>query len=254
MKILAITQARIGSSRLPEKILMTIEGITLLEIHLKRILGSKKISALKVATTIESEAGKIIEICNKTGVSFYQGSVNNVLERFYYAAESEAPDWVVRLTSDCPLIDSELIDKVIQFTIDNDLDYGSNTLLPTYPDGQDVEVFKYTALIKAHKESELKSDIEHVTPYIWRNSSFMNGNLFRSDCFKNKDDLSALRMTVDTMEDYLLIKKLVGLYGFQKNWEVYADALLKNPELSGMNSQYKRNEGYEKSLNNDKKS
>jgi spore coat polysaccharide biosynthesis protein SpsF len=128
LKILAITQARIGSTRLPEKILKTIKDESLLEIHLKRILQAKLITKLKVATTIEPDAEKIIAVADKLGVEVYKGSINNVLDRFYHTALSEKPDWVVRLTSDCPLIDPIVIDKVIQYAISNDLDYVSNTL------------------------------------------------------------------------------------------------------------------------------
>ena len=164
MKIIAITQARIGSTRLPEKILKTINGESLLEIHLKRILQSKLITGLKIATTTEPDSDKIVAIANKLGLSVYKGSINNILARFYQTALSEPPDWVVRLTSDCPFIDPVEIDHVIQLAIDADLDHVSNTLQPTYPDGIDTEVFKFSALERAVKEARLTSELEHVTP------------------------------------------------------------------------------------------
>ena len=119
MKILAITQARIGSTRLPEKILKTINGESILEIHIKRILKSKRITKLKIATTTEPGSEKIVSIANRLGIEVFKGSVNNVLERFYFTAQSENPDWIVRLTSDCPLIDPEVIDNVISFALSN---------------------------------------------------------------------------------------------------------------------------------------
>lgn len=251
MHILAITQARIGSTRLPEKILKTIKGETLLEIHLKRILQSRLISKLKVATTIEPDVEKIVAVAKKLGVEVHKGSVNNVLDRFYQTALPENPDWVVRLTSDCPLIDPVEIDKVIQHAIDNDLDYVSNGLEPTYPDGMDTEVFKFSALEKAFKEAKMTSELEHVTPYIWKNSSFKGGTLFRSDCVMNEKDFSGIRLTVDTLEDFLVIEKLVELLGTEKPWLDYVRALEQHPEIQKLNTQFKRNEGYEKSLKKD---
>jgi spore coat polysaccharide biosynthesis protein SpsF len=251
MKILAITQARIGSTRLPEKILKTIKGESLLEIHLQRILHSKLINKLKVATTIEPEAEKIVAVCNNLGIEVYKGSINNVLERFYETALPEKPDWVVRLTSDCPLIDPIEIDKVIQFAILNDLDYASNTLDPTFPDGIDCEVFKFTALVRAMKEATLTSELEHVTPYIWKNSSYKGGTIFKSDCVKNEIDYSSIRITVDTLEDFKVIEKLVELHGTDKPWMDYVTTMESHPEITKINGQYTRNEGYEKSLNKD---
>ncbi len=252
MKILAITQARIGSTRFPEKILKTINGESLLEIHLKRAKQSKLISKLKVATTTEQDADKIVNVANLLGVDVYKGSVDNVLERFYQAAIPEAPDWIVRLTSDCPLIDAQLIDKVIEHALNNNLDYVSNTLKPTYPDGFDVEVFRFEALKRAMSEHTLKSESEHVTPYIWKNSTYMGGNKFKSDCLLNDTDYSELRITVDTKEDYEMIKKLIELFGSEKTWFDYTKSLIENPEIRKINQQYSRNEGYEKSVNNDK--
>src|ERR1019366_2808912 len=183
MKIIAITQARTGSTRCPGKILKKINDNTLLEIHLKRILQSKEINQLIVATTINKEDSGIVTISRDLGLSFYQGSVEDVLDRFYQSLQGQKADYIVRLTSDCPLVDPELIDQIIRYTLDNNLDYCSNTLDPKYPDGQDVEVFKFAALEKAWKEATLPSEREHVTPYIWKNSTFKGGKLFKSDNF-----------------------------------------------------------------------
>lgn len=251
MKILAITQARIGSTRLSEKILKTVKGVSLLEIHLKRVLQSKLISKLKVATTLEPDADKIVAVANRFDIEVFKGSVNNVLERFYQTAKPENPDWVVRLTSDCPLIDPVEIDKVIQHALDNDLDYVSNALEPTYPDGMDTEVFKFAALEKAYKEAKATSELEHVTPYIWKNSTFKGGNLFTSDCVMNEKDYSGLRLTVDTLEDFLVIEKLIHILGTNQPWMDYVKALEQHPEIQELNKQFKRNEGYEKSLQQD---
>ncbi len=173
------------------------------------------------------------------------------MERFYFAAKVEQPDYVVRLTSDCPLIDAEVIDKVISSCLESGSDYASNTLLPTYPDGVDVEVFKFSALENAYNNAELKSDREHVTPYIWRNSTFKGQILFKSINIDNKVDLSKHRITVDTIEDFLLIKALIEKLGNDKSFTVYIDYLDKHTELKEINNQHARNEGYDKSLLND---
>lgn len=251
MKILAITQARIGSTRLPEKVLKKINSKTLLEIHLNRILQSKLINKLKVATTTEPDTYKIVAIADKLGIESFCGSIDDVLERFYLAALPENPDYVVRLTSDCPLIDSVEIDRVINECVSSGCDYASNTLEPTFPDGVDVEVFKFFALEKAYKEAVLKSDREHVTPYIWRNSSVKGGNTFKSFNVKNPEDFSEYRLTVDTPDDFNLIKKLIIKLGDDKKWQDYVGYLEQNPELLNINSKYERNEGYKKSLQKD---
>lgn len=251
MKILAITQARYGSTRLPAKILKEVNGVTLLEIHLRRILQSKFISKLKVATTIEEGAEYIINVANKVGVEYYQGSVDDVLDRFYQTVKNENPDYVVRITSDCPLIDPIIIDKVLETCINSDCDYVSNVLEPTYPDGMDVEVFRFSALEKAWKEADLRSDREHVTPYIWRNSTVKGGHLFRSMNIANDEDWSKERVTVDTPEDFELVKKIIEQLGVKKSCADYVAYLRTHEDLKAINQHYSRNEGYDKSIMND---
>lgn len=251
MNILAITQARYGSTRLPAKILKDVNGKTLLEVHLERILKSKLISKLKVATTNEIGVDLILEIAKKLKINTFQGSIDNVLERFYLTAIDENPDYIVRLTSDCPLIDPDVIDKVIQRCIDCDCDYASNTLNPTYPDGVDVEVFKFSSLKKAYLLAELKSDKEHVTPFIWRNSTFKGQTMFKSINVENEVDLSEFRITIDTNDDFILIKSLIEILGDDKSYIKYIEFLVDHPELRKINSSSARNEGYVKSLLND---
>jgi len=251
MKILAVTQARYGSSRLPGKILKTIGGKTLLEIHLERILKAKNITELKIATTTEDGAEKIIAVGEKSGVRSYQGAVDDVLKRFYETALSENPDYVVRLTSDCPLIDPNIIDQVIDECIKNDVDYCSNTLTPTFPDGLDVEVFRFSALEKACNEALLKSDREHVTPYIWRNSNLKGGDIFTSFNVSFATDYSDLRMTVDMDEDFRLMGQIIENMGLDKPWIEYVEFLNQHSDIRMINSEFHRNEGYQKSINND---
>jgi len=251
MKILAITQARYGSTRLPAKVLKKVGEKTLLEIHLERILQSKRISLLVVATTDEEGANNIVDIAKKMKVGYFQGDVDDVLSRFYHAAKPENPDYVVRITSDCPLIDPTLMDNVIDSCIDSDFDYVSNTMDPTYPDGVDVEVFRFSALEQAFNEATLRSDREHVTPYIWRNSSYKGGTLFKSSNVENCKDYSNYRITVDTDEDFQVIRCLIENLGASRTWVDYVNFLSDNNQIKEINQQYKRNEGYAKSLLND---
>jgi glutamate-1-semialdehyde aminotransferase/spore coat polysaccharide biosynthesis protein SpsF (cytidylyltransferase family) len=253
MKIIAITQARYGSSRFPGKILKTINGLSLLQIHLARIKKSKKIDELIVATTFEAETDQIIKIASAQNVSTFQGSTTNVLKRFYRAAMEKQPDYVVRLTSDCPLIDAEVIDAVIEKCIKEELDYCSNTLEPSFPDGCDIEIFRFSALEEAYQKANLLSEKEHVTPYIWKNSSFLGGTYFKSDNYFNTENYSSYRLTVDEEADFELISKLIMLVGYEAKWEEYVEILKNDKKLFNLNSHFKRNEGLNKSMENDKK-
>ena len=229
-----------------------MNGVTLLEIHLRRILQSKLITKLKVATTDEEGCKYIIDICNKVGVEYYQGSVDNVLDRFYQTAKLENPDYVVRVTSDCPLIDPDIIDKVVKTCIGGSYDYVSNTLIPTYPDGMDVEVFKFSALETAWKDAKLLSEHEHVTPYIKNNSTVLGGNIFKSFNVENDVDLNELRITVDEQRDFEVIKALIENVGIDKHCADYVSYLDTHKDVKDINSSIMRNEGYAKSLANDK--
>ena len=251
MKVLAITQARYGSTRLPAKVLKEVNGETLLELHLRRILQARNVSKLKVATTTEDGADRIVNIAHRVGVETYKGSIDDVLERFYYAAKDENPDYVVRVTSDCPLIDPKEIDNVIEICISNNLDYASNTLNPTFPDGVDCECFRFSALEKAYKEATLKSEREHVTPFIKKNSTVMGGSLFKSINVSCDKDYSSYRITVDTQEDFELIKKLIINVGNDRTWKDYISYLDKHKDVYELNSMHTRDEGYAKSIAND---
>jgi len=249
-QIIAITQARMGSTRLPGKILKKIKGKSLLEIHIDRILKSKKINKLIVATTIDKADSEIVDIAKNCNVDSYRGSVDDVLDRYYQTAKRENPKWVIRLTSDCPLIDGDLIDMVISKAINEDLDYCSNTLIEAFPDGQDIEVFKFAALEKAWNDAVLKSDREHVTPFIKNNSSFYNKNLFVSGNFACDSNFNNVRLTVDEAIDFEVIKSLVLQLGFDATWMEYTKEYL-DTDISKLNSNIIRNEGYKKSLKND---
>lgn len=252
-KVLAITQARYGSTRLPAKILKEVNGQTLLEIHLRRILQAKTIDKLKIATTDEEGSKYIIDVANKVGVGYYQGSVDDVLSRFYHTAAPEKPDYVLRFTSDCPLIDPEVIDMIVNYALKHpEYDYVSADS-KSFPDGLDTEVIKFSALERAYNEADLTSEREHVTPYIWKNGTARGGTLFNSYRFPNPEgDYSSIRITLDTPEDFELLKKVIEENGIGLGWKAYVNYLQQHKEILDINSKFERNEGYAKSIENDR--
>ncbi|QJB34113.1 glycosyltransferase family protein [Chitinophaga oryzae] len=251
MKIIAVTQARVGSTRLPGKVLKSINDISLLQIHLERIALAQKPDKIIVATTNEAGVEAICEVAAALGIDSYRGNTTDVLDRFYNAVKEERPDYVIRLTSDCPLIDPEIIDKVVSAAVTKRLDYASNTMATTFPDGMDVEVFTFHALEKAWTEAKLKSDREHVTPYIWRNSTFKGGGIFLSDNVTHETDYGNIRLTVDEPADLELVTQLIMQLGSKAGWKEYVAYLLLHPDLLNLNSNIIHNEGYIKSLLND---
>ena len=251
LKTVLVTQARLGSTRLPGKILKKIQGKSLLEIHLDRLKKCNNISEIIVATTTNIKDEIIYNKSIELGVNSSRGSESDVLDRFYKSVEYKNPDWIVRVTSDCPLIDPKLVDDVIAFTIKNNKDYVTNTLIENFPDGQDIEVFKYTALKKAWKNAILNSEREHVTPYIRKNSDFNGGNLFTSLNYDCQSDFSKIRMTVDEIKDFELITILINDLGIKKSWLDYTNHIIEQ-DLVKINNKIIRNEGFLKSLKKDK--
>ncbi len=250
LNTILITQARTGSKRLPGKILNKISGKSLLEIHLERLKKCKMVSNIIVATTDKPHDNIIYKKTINLGLNAYRGSENNVLDRFYKAALDYKPDWIVRVTSDCPLIDPQLVDDIITFTQKQDVDYGSNVLVENYPDGQDVEVFKFSTLETAWKNANLKSEKEHVTPFIINNSDFNGGIMFSAVNFPNDYRYSKIRMTVDELQDFELMKILIEDLGTDKTWLEYTEYMIIN-DLTKINSKIIRNEGYINSVKKD---
>jgi len=201
MKIIAIVQARMGSTRLPKKVMKEINSTPLIGILLKRLSLSKKIEEIILATSESDINLPLIEYVTSEGYIVETGSEDNVLERFYFAAKKYHADIIVRITGDCPLIDSEIVDNVISLFLENNLDYSSNVNPPTFPDGLDVEVMSFNSLNEAYKNAVISSDQEHVTPLIRKN----NSNQLN---YEHTEDLSSLRWTVDEEDDFLLINKI----------------------------------------------
>lgn len=251
IKTLAIIQARVSSSRLPGKVIKEISGKTLIEIMSERVKHSEMIEQLILATSLDSSDNDLINVCHKIRLPYFRGSLDDVLERFYKAAEPYMPEFVVRLTGDCPLMDPIVIDSAVKVISDSDYDYVSNTLNPTFPDGIDVEVFKFSALRKAYLKACLPSEREHVTPYIWKNSTFKGGNIFKSFSLENPVDCSNYRLTVDYHNDLNVIEYLIKSIGIDKGWHDYVNIINRHPEISFLNKEHSRNEGYIKTVSID---
>jgi len=194
-----VIQARLGSERLPGKILLQASGKPLLEHLLERLNGLPVV----IATTPLEKDQPIVALAKQLSVPFFCGSEQDVLDRSYQAAKKEKFKTVIRITSDCPLIDKELIDQCINLFKEKKVDYLSNTLERSYPRGMDVEIFTIEALEAAWKEAKDVYDREHVTPFIRRHP-----DRFKQFSVVQKDDLSHLRLTLDTPEDYKLIKAI----------------------------------------------
>jgi len=240
--IIAVVQARYSSSRLPGKVMKKILGRPMLELQLERVCQSKFIDKLIVATSQQSDDDPIEALCQQTGTICFRGSLDNVLDRFYRAAADYEPDHVVRLTGDCPLLDSSIIDKIIELHITGGYDYTSNVFPSSFPDGLDTEVMKFSVLQKAWKNATLPSELEHVTPYINQHSEkFKLGN------YSNDDNLSYMRWTVDESEDFEFVTRIYGELYEQNTKFTYADILKllsENPELLKLNDKFLRNEGF----------
>ena len=246
-----IIQARTSSTRFPKKVLKEIKDNSLLGLVIKRLKQASSIDKIIVATSQNPGDDLIEEIANRLRVDTFRGSLENVLDRYYYASSKYCSDVIVRITADCPLIDPKLVDAIVYEFKKNRLDYLSNTLIPEFPDGQDIEVFSFKTLKKAWELATLKSDLEHVTPFIYNNSSFFGNSMFSAANFDNKlGDYSNFRMTVDYPEDFSLIESLIYLGGTDLSWKSYVDLIIDN-DLSKINNQIQRNEGYINSKKND---
>lgn len=207
MKVVCLVQARVGSTRLPGKILKEICGKTILHHEIDRLKKCKEIDEIVIATTDKEDDDKIVNEAKKLSVKYFRGSENDVLSRFYYAAKENNADIIVRVTSDCPCIDFEILDKMLIYFKDKykekQVDYLSNTIKRTYPRGYDIEIFTFSALEKSYINAEKEYEREHVTPYIYDKT-----NNFLKLSFENKEDYSKYRVTLDTIEDFIVIKNI----------------------------------------------
>ena len=200
---LAILQARMSSSRLPGKVLKEINGKPILEYEIKRILKSKEINKLVLATSKEKSDDVLEDFAKNIGIECFRGDLEDVLKRYYNCAKQFKADTIIRLTGDCPVMDSEVIDGVINCFEKNRVDYASNTIKRTFPDGLDVEVFSFNVLEKMYKNATSKEEREHVTKYIHNNL-----NKFKICNYENDIDYSYIRWTLDTIDDFYFFKSI----------------------------------------------
>jgi len=241
MKTVAIIQARTGSVRLPGKVLLPIFGKPAIQWTIDRICKCKEVDRIIIATTEQPDDNKLADLCYALGVSCFRGSKNDVLDRYYQAARSLSlhnGQRIVRLTGDCPFIDSDVCDAVIRLQQVTGADYASNTIHPSYPDGLDCEVFRFEALEKAWYEAKKDFEREHVTQYIIRNPEF-----FTMKNLTAEENLSHMRWTLDRPEDYLFLSAVAEHFGrYDFSTEELVALLREKPSLMEINSVFKRNE------------
>lgn len=235
MKVVAIVQARMGSSRFPGKVMTPVCGVPLIGLLLKRLSKSEKIDQIIVATSDKKDNESMLQYVNNLGYKVYKGSEDDVLDRYYHAAKNTGADAVVRITGDCPLVDPKLVDSVIDRYLKENVDYCSNIAPATYPDGLDVEVFSVAALEEAWTKS---SQREHVTPYI-REGKFNKINV------SHNDDYSNFRWTVDEPEDLEVIKSIYEHFEPRHDfdWLEVLELHSEQPKIFSANKHLIRNEG-----------
>tara|TARA_Y100000816_G_C25907435_1_gene473319 strand:- start:21 stop:779 length:759 start_codon:yes stop_codon:yes gene_type:complete len=251
MQFSIIIQARLGSTRLSGKILKNYKSYNLLNVLIKRLKRSKKVKNIIVATTTQKEDDKVVKFCENNSINFFRGSKNDVLNRYYHASKKYNVKNIIRITSDCPLIDPKILDKMIIEFKQKKLDYLSNTYPEpsTFPDGMDIEIFTFNSLKLANRYSNKKSEKEHVTVYIRKNSKFKT---FRTDLMKDK---SNYRLTVDYLKDFNLFKNIIDNFK-QKIFFVSMNEIIKfldkNPRLIKYQKKILRNEKLISDMKRDK--
>jgi len=232
-KIVAIIQARLGSTRLPGKVLLDLAGAPVLARVINRCRRAATLNDVVVATTTLAADDPIVELCRANNWPSFRGQEDDVLDRYYQAARQSRAEVVVRITSDCPLIDPEIIDLMVKtFLEPGALDYAGNSLPPrTFPRGLDVEVFSFEALARAWRDDANPAWREHVTPYIYRHPE-----KFRLHAVVNNPDLSLMRWTVDTAEDLAFVRKIYGYFGHDGfSWREVLQLLERYPEWQEIN-------------------
>ncbi len=245
MATIAIIQARMSSTRLPGKILLDIApGKTILACMLERVAASKEIDKTVIATTTNPKDHVLVDYLKKTGQPYFVGSEDDVLDRYYQAAKAhgaKAGDIIVRMTSDCPIIDPRIIDETVRYFKSGDFDYASNNLEPyTYADGMDTEVFAFDALEKAWKEATIPAHREHVTFYMWKNP-----DIFKIGQYSNpQKNRAGYRLTIDYPEDYQLLMAVYAALYIKNNlftMNEILDFLDAYPDIKKINADVARN-------------
>lgn len=231
MKTVAIIQARMGSSRLPGKVLLDLAGQPMLARVLRRVSRASRVDEVLVATTTEPRDDAIANFCAEAGWACFRGSEQDVLDRYYQAALSRGAEIVVRITSDCPLMDAELIDAAIHALERQRAAYAANVLQRSYPRGLDVEAFTFTALETAWREDRNPAWREHVTQFLVRHPE-----RFAQASVVGDEDHSSFRWTVDTLEDYALVERIYAHFGSDDfSWKAVLELLGRHPEWVALN-------------------
>lgn len=239
LMIAGIIQARMGSTRLPGKILKKVNGVTLLEYQVERVCKSTLLDIIVVTTSVLDKDDVVEKFCKTNNIEYFRGSENDVLSRYYECAQKYNADIVVRLTADCPLSDPKIIDDTIKFYMDTKMDYVANTVPPEtskYPDGFDVEVFSMKALKTAYEKVNDSHDREHVTFYFWK---YNNG--FKTAQLDSSKNYSKYRLTVDYPEDFEVVEFVIkelkkrNSFGYLNEIIEIIDA---NPDIKAKNSKY----------------
>lgn len=253
-RVVAVMQARMGSTRLPRKSLTElVPGLPLAKAVADRVRAVPRLDGFVLATTIEDADAPLADAGRAWGLEVVRGPVLDVLERFGRAAETSRADVIVRVTADDPFKDPDVVARAVDLLLtDPSLDYVSNTVKPTYPEGLDIEVVRRPALERARREATLASDREHVTPFIWRQP-----NLFKTLNFERPgEDLSGLRWTLDYPEDLEFARAAYGRLhsGGAPFREADVLALLaREPSVRALSTSFKRNQGYLDSLAKERK-
>lgn len=250
MKAVAIIQARMGSTRLPGKVLRILGNATVLAHVVRRTQRASSVDAVVIATTESPHDDVIVAASLALGVGVFRGSEDDVLSRYYHAAQQAGADVIARITSDCPLLDADVLQAMVarfQATQRGGarVDYLSNTLTRTFPRGLDVEVFTFAALERADREARDAAEREHVTPYIWRNPA-----TFRIEQYKNAVDASRYRWTLDTEDDWRLLQRIFARLGGRHDdftTQEVLELLAREPELAAINSHVVQKEAGHKS-------
>ena len=247
-----IIQARMGSSRLPRKILMKHNGISMLALMLGRLKRLNCLKPIIIATTKNKKGKKIINFCKKNRIKYFIGPEKNVLKRYYLASKKYKLNKVIRLTSDCPLIDIKIIRKLIKIFKTNKFDFVSNSVPPpsSFPDGSDAEIFSYKTLEKTFFNAKLPSEKEHVTFYMWKSKKF---KIFK---LKNKYNYSNYRYSLDYYDDFRLLMKIIEYFKdkiYTCDTNQIVRYLRKNKNLVKYQKKIDRYGGWNPSLKKDKK-
>lgn len=237
MNVVAVVQARMGSTRLPGKVLKNMGGESVLARVVKRLRRSSLISEVVIATSASPGDAAVVREADRVGVRCFRGSERDVLDRFYQAARMFHAELVVRITSDCPLIDAEITDKAIRAFINDRPDYASNALERTYPRGLDTEVISADALARAWREAKEPYEREHVTPFLYEHPE-----LFSIVSVGNDVDYSSFRWTLDTLEDLEFIRAVYGRFDNRDDfsWRDVLALLEREPALRELNSQVRQ--------------